>query len=199
MANLITTDELIGLAPGLARLPGPALTMLVGAASRAVERHCRRSFARDAEIVEALNGRFKPRLFLSRPPINAIASIEVDGETLDPDGPDFVIERADWGIVRRGNGRGDPRFGRRWPEGAGRIVVTYDGGFDPIPDDVKLATIQQAKYLHDAAKASGRYASERLGDYGYSLNPAAMGGGQTNLSTAAAELLVPFVLHGFGD
>lgn len=199
MADLITTADLTGFAPGLATLPGSALTMLVTAASRAVERHCRRTFARDEAIVERPNGRFRPILFLARPPINAITSIVVDGETLDPATPDYVIVDAAWGMLRRGNGRGDVRFARRWPIGEGLIVVTYDGGYAEIPDDVKLATIQQAQYLHDAAKASGRYQSERLGDYAYTLAPEATGPGSPGLSIAAAALLSPYVLHGFGN
>lgn len=166
MADLITTSELTAAVPSLT---GRAdLAQLVTAASLAVERYCGRTFAQ-ATLTETHNGRNRSRLWLKRRPVVSVASVTINGTALDNTTSDAWTFQPETGELRRGNGHDAEPFAPWFPWGLQNIVVTYTGGYSPIPADVKQATILWARHLADATKASGLYQSEAIGDYSYTL------------------------------
>jgi len=56
-----------------------------------------------------------------------------------------------------------------WPVGYGNIKVQYDYGFNPIPDDIKLAVETAVGTIRNTIKYGWPMSSENLSDYSYSL------------------------------
>lgn len=82
--------------------------------------------------------RAAPRLRLARRPVTAIASVTVNGETLEP----FEYE-ADPASARLERICGD------WPAGA--VAVAYRAGYAEAPGDLKIAATKLATALHSDA------------------------------------------------
>lgn len=163
MADLITTAD---LPAALAARDDAAA--LVSAASRWVERYCRRTFAQ-AEVTEKYDGRNLPRIWLDRTPVVEVASVTVNGAALDnSQGMGWTFD-PDTGELLRGPGTDDPRFAPWFPRGRRNVEVTYTGGYEPIPDDVQRATLICVQHLADGSEATGVIRSESVGAYSYTL------------------------------
>lgn len=189
----VTEDEAAAAWPGLLKLPESERTALIADASAAVRDHCRRDLAR-AVRTEILDGRNRPRVWLSVRPVAEVLAVSINGEALDnADGEAWTVD-AGTGELLRGPGRGDPWFAPAFPTGKGNVVVEYDGGFDPIPGPVKRATILTLRRFAEAARASGVYRSESIGDYSYTLADDA----RSPISDFVANMLAPYVAGGLG-
>ncbi|MCT2279300.1 hypothetical protein M3G91_16920 [Micromonospora chalcea] len=81
-----------------------------------------------------LDGDGSTELFLPAAPVLARPLVEVDGQPLAA--ADFEWSRR--GILRRRCG---------WPDRLGAIRVLFDHGYDPIPDDVQEAVLDQARIM----------------------------------------------------
>ena len=104
------------------------------AASDWIEKYLDRQLPYDPEFKQVLEGHGFPELILSRYPISEIHSIEVDGESVDPD--EYIV-RPEKGMVYRRRGwppsmqydrRDYIRTGRGGTE-APLIEVVYSGGY----------------------------------------------------------------------
>lgn len=185
MADLCTTADVIARVPSLAN--HPALAALVTSASAAVENHCRRTFGYSASVVEFHNGDGWGRVWLSRLPVASITAIELSGSALDVASFGFNPET---GELIWATGSTDYRHATPFPRGRRNVKVTYAGGYASIPGPVVEAVVQTVKQLADAAKVSGVYSSERIGDYQYTL----AAGTIYSLPSLAVQLLAPYVL-----
>lgn len=185
MADLCTTSDVVARVPSLAN--HAALAALVTSASAAVENHCRRTFGYSASVVEYLNGNGWGRVWLSRLPVASITSIELAGSSLDVASFGF---NPDTGELIWATGSTDYRHVTPFPRGRRNVKVTYAGGYQTIPGPVVEAVVQTVKQLADAARVSGVYQSEELGDYKYTLGA----GTVYSLPPLAAQLLAPYVL-----
>lgn len=81
-----------------------------------------------------LDGDGSTELFLPAAPVLARPLVEVDGQALAA--TDFEWSRK--GILRRRCG---------WPDRLGAIRVVFDHGYDPIPEDIQEAVIDQARIM----------------------------------------------------
>jgi hypothetical protein len=106
----------------------------INAASSLVRSICGRQLTYAAGIVEKRPGFGGCRLLLDRTPIVAVASVVVDGDTLDAS--EYEIEDAAVGFVFRAAGWPDTALITATPSGhaapgteAPSIVVTYTGGW----------------------------------------------------------------------
>jgi hypothetical protein len=84
-----------------------------------------------------LYGDCTDRLLLPAAPVVAVASVRLDGLLLT-EHTDYRIRR-DVGILRR--------YGTRIWEDWAEVEVTYSHGYDPIPDDIQEAVIDQARTI----------------------------------------------------
>lgn len=109
---------------------------LIIAVSALAERYCRRSFARQVNLVETHDGGDWAEIWLRLTPVESISSITHDGNSVT----DFVFNPTN-GRVRRGDGKSHIDFSEWFPAGAGNIVVTYTGGYARIPEEVKEAVV----------------------------------------------------------
>ncbi len=184
MVPLISQDELLAAVPKLATRAD--LDALIGAATVAIEKHCDRTFSFATEIAEYLDGNNRPTLWLARPPIAAILSVSVNGVALDnTDGNAWTYD-PNTGELIRGEGQYDPRFAPWWAKGFRNVLVTYNGGFNPVPDDVKSAAVAMVKWITDAYRITGALSSEKIGDYQYAAAPGA------GFPASVAAILAPY-------
>lgn len=123
-------------------------------------------------------------LFLPELPVIEICSIVEDGTLLVAE-TDYVL--GDFGMVYR--------RGRWWCRGLNKIVVEYDHGWDPIPDDIRGVTARAASRLFQAglrAEDTGGVlgvASKSLGDFSVSYVADGSGADGT-LGASGARLLI---------
>lgn len=105
----------------------------------------------------------KITVILRNIPVTAIASISVDGAALGPS--DYTFDRSS-GIVRMVSGK---LFGG----GPGSVLVTYTGGFETVPGDLKRAVKHLAAIEYNLS-GHGRNAiaksAESIGDGNVSYN-----------------------------
>jgi hypothetical protein len=189
MANLITTSEVIAVWAGFDSLSSLAQARLIEAASTAIERYCRRTFASD-EVTEYLDGNGTSRIWLDRRPVTEVTSVTVNDVALDNSTNAAWVLEPNTGTLTRGTGQHDSQLAINWPRGTRNVVVVYTGGYSAIPSDVKMAAATLAKHIHDAATKTGILSSENIGAYSYVLNTAFSKGG---FPPAVAMLLASYV------
>lgn len=179
--------------------------------SSAIERHCRRVFARET-VTETLPGNGRTLLLLSRTPIVSISSLTIDGDAQTaPD--DYSIRDREVGSLFREKGWPSSEYDRGsfTPQGSNQfkesISVTYVGGYvlpsfadvdDPVtlPPEIEDAAIEIFKTWDAGRTRDPNLLSERIGDwaatYGSSTRINA-GGGINAIPATAMELLLPYV------
>ncbi|GAA1406258.1 hypothetical protein GCM10009639_53910 [Kitasatospora putterlickiae] len=113
----------------------PQLLAALAAASARFRAAVRHPVSHVTDDTVRLYGDGTDRLHLPAAPITAITSVTVDGTPVT----DWRL-RADIGVLRRTSPCG-------WPEWA-EVDVVYDHGYDPIPDDVQEAVVDQARTIH---------------------------------------------------
>lgn len=114
----------------------------------AVDRYCRRSILGVDGIVEDIDGDGTGEVVVGQPPIRVFTELRVDDhDDLSASTPvastDYVVDKVA-GIVKLLPtasflllGGASPLF----PPGVQNVRVSYDGGFDPVPEDLKRAAI----------------------------------------------------------
>lgn len=113
----------------------PLLLFALTAASRRFKGAVRHPVLRVTDDTVTLSGDGTNRLLLPAAPVNAITSVEVDGEPVT----DYKVRRQA-GVLLRTSGCG-------WPDWA-EITVLYDHGYDPIPEDVQEVVLDQARAIY---------------------------------------------------
>jgi hypothetical protein len=189
MSNLVTTSEVIAEWAGFSSLSSLAQARLIEAATSAIERYCRRTFASE-EVTEYLDGNGTSRIWLERRPVSTITSVTVNDTALDNSSNDAWKLNPNTGTLTRGTGQHDSQLAIHWPRGTRNVVVVYTGGYAAIPSDVKLAAVTLVKHIHDATTKTGILSSENIGAYSYVLNTAFSKGG---FPPAVAMLLSSYV------
>lgn len=161
MADLITTSFLTTSIPSLSSRSD--LATLVSAASTAIRSYCNNPFAAVTSFVEKLDGHDQPWLWLTYWPVTSISSVSVNGMVTT----DYLSDSTRGRLIR-GDGKCDPRVAPVWPKGSANIIVTYTGGSNTVPDDVKIACAMMCQWLATQFESQG-LSSERIGDYSYQV------------------------------
>lgn len=110
------------------------LTTLIEQASASIETFCGRSFAAAEKTETHRPDRWRERLILDRTPVASVASVVLNGKTLDA--PAVEVESPGAGFLLRIDADGNSLG---WP--AGRVVVTYTAGYASTPPDVERCCI----------------------------------------------------------
>jgi hypothetical protein len=108
---------------------------------------------------------------LPQRPVTAVASVSVDGETMDADGYTWTAQ----GALSR-------TYGYWWTP----VTVTYTHGYDTIPDDV--AQVVAELVVAQFATPPGGVRSETIGGYSVSY-----GGSTGELTDVHKSVLVPYM------
>jgi hypothetical protein len=136
---------------------------IIVAVSKLAEQFCRRTFSREVNRVETHSGGDYSVLFLRLTPVESIASITHDGQTVSA----FMFDPTS-GKVQRGDGRGHIDFADWFPAGTNNIVITYTGGFARIPDEVKsVVKIGVANYVRELGRDAGLKSENIGGEYSW--------------------------------
>lgn len=104
------------------------LNTLIAACSQAIEDYCERTFTEKLYEDEEYDGSGTKYLLLGQYPVKTIASVEVDGQLLDPS--EYKVKKSNGTLIRTSG---------VWPKGDINISVTYTAGYTEIPFPVQLA------------------------------------------------------------
>jgi hypothetical protein len=190
---------------------------LINAVSSAIDKHCRRVFARGT-LSEKVAGKGTPVIMIARPPIVSIATLDEDGEALT-EGDDFEIQSDDAGTIRKIGGGWTwytlATGGIKHDALAGyerkKITVGYDGGFttphqvtaaiypgpSTLPAAIEEAAIMSTVSAYYASGQDRRIASEKLMDasVSYAARNRITGRGTGGiLVDEAIDMLAPYCL-----
>lgn len=210
--GLITTDQLLTYVPALQGANTAILQAFIEAASGSVERFCNRTFAYDNNLTERIFAGTPTRIYLRRYPVDVIYSISLvsfattpgcdcntissDGatnatETLITDRVPYLLNKANGEVQLLPQANPMPWWQTLQPN---QFIVNYAGGFQEIPDPVKLATALLTKQQYDLGTKDLTLKSERIGDYSYErfgISDSLMGLAVPH-GTMIAQLLLPY-------
>lgn len=139
------------------------------------------------DIVENKDGGFTDFVLVHRP----IITVNNIQDFADPDNPEtvdpttFTVYEKEGRIVNGARGR---RTRSKWTKGIQRWQIDYKAGFDPIPEDVKQATIFLVSSWYNN-RNSGDFQSESLGDYSYTVNSIAS---ELGIPSTVKRMLAPY-------
>lgn len=183
--------DILAAWPAYGALPALQQASLLASASQKILNTTRAWGFFNKTVTQSLNGNGLSRLWLAFKPIITISTVTMDGVLLDNTSGYAYSFTPRTGELIRGTGRQDLRFAYRWPHGRQNIVVQYWAGYYAVPDPVVMATVWTVRWLYDQTQQSGIYSSERIGDYSYTLNAAAL---SLTLPTHIMALLVDYVV-----
>jgi hypothetical protein len=190
---------------------------LINAVSSAMDKHCRRVFARGT-LSEKVAGKGTPVIMLERPPIVSVATVDEDGEALT-EGDDFEIHHANtatlykiggawlWRTMGTGGIKNDPLAGYERK----LITVGYDGGYttphqvttaaypgpSTLPAEIEEAAIFSVVAAYHSSGQDRRIANERLMDaaVAYAARNRITGRGMGGiLVDESIDILAPYIL-----
>lgn len=118
--------------------------LLLGLASEAVLNTAPVPIVATADDEATLDGTGATMLLLPAWPVTDVQAVTIDGAPV----ADFTWTRS-----------GELRRVSSWPRGS-RVVVTYSHGFDPIPEGIKLATLQAAARLAGNPQSLGQFSGD---------------------------------------
>ena len=148
------------------------------------------------DYTEYYDGNWTPYIALRQPPVNSIASVYLDPNGYGGQGSGafpsttLLVSGTDYYFQKDGpNGSYSAsgllvKIGSIWPgtfqrmrgelaakrvRGQGNIKVAYNGGYNPVPADVKQAIFEACKQLRAARKLPGIPGAEGLSEYNYSI------------------------------
>lgn len=158
LVDLVTADE-VKAYRGTDKDPGGAdldekLVPMITAASQHIARFCARPAIVQQAVTDLLDGDGQRILRVSVPPIKDLATLTVTenglllaGATGYNTAADYVVDLAQGRIYRQAGATNSPMLFRArrgfWAPGFQNVQVVYTGGFNPVPEDLKLV----AKYL----------------------------------------------------
>jgi len=148
------------------------LTNLINRVTDWIERYCgHRRFLATDYVEELYSGNGTPYLVTKHWPINSVTKIEerdtelredewteIDSEYYhikEPEKASIYLIGGTWGGTRN-----------VFNEGVNNYRVTYNAGYETIPEDLKLVCIELVKKFYNDRRNSGMR-SETLGEYSY--------------------------------
>jgi len=158
---IMSVDEVL-MALGFSEDSTNEIERLVGAGSRAIERHCR-EFIKSRDVTLILSGPNHPLLDLGAK-VLAITSVTMDGQVV----ADYKI-LAERGQLYRDGGWAafSPLSG--FSAGINNVAVEGTFGMSPVPEDYKEALL--AWIRHQLARRGREgLSSERFPEYAYSVS-----------------------------
>lgn len=187
MSDLITTARAQEI-PALAGVDAAYLASLISAASAALERYTKRTFALTSHPAEHHDGDGGTLIFLDNFPVTELVSVTV----VEPGGTEVEMPGSDFDVE---GGTGEIRFKsaasaayRRFPKGFRNVKAAYTAGFATVPEPVQEACAQYAAWLYSSASRAGGVAAEKLGDYSSRFER----GDREMLPRSVRELLGPY-------
>ena len=150
------------------------LNALADTATTWIEKYCNRVFRRTVYNDEAHNGNSELWIYVNNPPIISLGTITIQETSFigDSTSTDYAASKFDTKL-----GTGKIRFkpgsflssgGGLFSGGFQNILIDYTGGFDPVPEPVKLVASQFIIEMFDPSEDIRGIEKEKLGNYFYS-------------------------------
>ncbi len=143
--------------------PDPTVTQLLDWAKAAIDNYVGRPLDAATGIVETVSPDGAESFLVTRTPVTAVTSVVEDDQTL-VDGTDFVWTTS--GLFLRGS----KTLRARWTRSRNGVVVTYDGGYATIPEDVVLVSTRITARMFTTAAARANVDPTMIGVESISLS-----------------------------
>lgn len=163
------------------------LTMIIDAVNVGVNRYVGRNLESTEYEDLILDGTGTEALCLPNFPVTEITSITAGGlMVVQADPPNWETdEGTEYGYYYPALPEDGILFHSLcWPGGRGKIKVTYAAGYETIPADIKLGTLEMANFYRNITPKTG-IAAEHLGDYSVSL--------LSGIDSMRGELTIPSI------
>jgi len=153
MTNLITLEEYKETSGITTTKEDARLELLITSVSQLVKTYCGRTFVDhyDDDKIETFNIDYDTtRVYLSEFPIQGVVTVEErssyqqDYEYRTEEAFEYYIDTDTDSIIKTTGGSGF----LNWCKGPGAVRVTYCGGFEETPEDLKLALYDLVTYYH---------------------------------------------------
>ncbi len=131
MGAVVTLDEAKAWLGEATAYADPQISAIVEGAVAAVERAIGSSIAATEVADEYHDGDGRLVLYLGRMPAISVSTVTIDGTQVN----DCVLEES-FRLYRAAC----------FPYGRRNVVVTYMAGYNPVPDDLKLAVLMLVKF-----------------------------------------------------
>lgn len=148
------------------------LANLILRAQKLLEKYCGRKFD-SATYTEFYDGDGTDELLLNQYPIVSVTSLHDDlGRTFDSltliSTSDYVIYK-ERGKIKLTSSE-PSQSGRVFARGAQNVKVIYVAGYDPVPEDLQDAALQQIEHMFNRAKTGG-FTSRSMGGISETYDP----------------------------
>lgn len=130
------------------------LEAYINTISSAIEKYLKRTL-KAGDYTEKYSGTDEQELILNNYPVNSVDSVAIDGIELNEEDYEFlssgVLLKSDGWLI---SGLGNYLSGKiDFPER--NIEVTYNAGFETVPDDLKLVVYEAVSDLYFRKKSGG--------------------------------------------
>lgn len=146
---------------------------LIAVATDLIEKRCWRKFAK-ADYEEKSNGTGQNIAFVANPPINVLNSIffvdSIDGEETEVLTAHFHFNFKTGEIRWTPYSDSSSKFLGIFPEGFRNILISYNGGFDPIPEGIQYLCASMVLSAYNPSLSPINLESKKLGDFYYKLS-----------------------------
>lgn len=149
MANLATQLDLEKYGHiDITAEPDASITARLESASAIIESYCGRTFTSSTITAEIHDGRTF-EIWLRQPPVTAVTTVVENAVTLTP--VTEYIWYPDGRLIRMT--ATTPIYPTWWYNALQTVAVTYVGGYNPVPFDVRLVCVRIAERAFKAAAA----------------------------------------------
>jgi hypothetical protein len=127
------------------------------------------------------------RHYVIETPVHDILSVESESTIVDPS--EYLLFRETGLLHFKNFNTGFPNY-RRWAGDAGLFTITYAGGYEELPPDLKLALFSAVQSIDNAQKLQVQYGGpvKRISVYDVGVTEFASGSSSTS-STTVRNLL----------
>lgn len=193
MANIVTLDEVKAILE-LDASDDARINILLPIVDKLIQNFTRRNVIKITNTDEQHNGDRTPFLDTDDGPIISIASLKVidpqTGATTNNLIEDQDFKRYAEYVQLIGSQKTtpfNPRWGLAFPIGENNIEITYDSGYDPIPEDFKMAAYVTMDFLFQFRTPG--VIQEKIGNYSYKLTSELLAKENSGLPSNAADML----------
>lgn len=140
------------------------MNTLINFASDFIERYCNRKFKAADYISEVYDGNGETELYLKNAPINSVTTI-ANWDSYNNKSSYEYTEHTEYMIYGE---EGYIYLRSKWVSGRRNFQITYNGGFETIPYDLRKACADLCSLMKNHGDKAGLQ-SEKIGNYSYSL------------------------------
>lgn len=147
---------------------------LTEAATTWIEKYTNRVFRSTVYVDEAHDGNGELYIYVKNPPLITLTQVTIQETSFSgaTTSTDFAASKfdtnTDTGKIKFKPGSFLSSGASKFTEGFQNVLIDYTGGFDPIPEPIKLVAAEFIVEMFDPSEKVGGIEKEKLGNYFYS-------------------------------